>query len=33
LSAGERFQPKQLRRILSGAFSAGPSVRHGEKRA
>jgi Trk-type K+ transport system membrane component len=33
LSAAERFQPKQLRRILSSAFSAGPSVRHGEKRA
>lgn len=31
----ERFKPKQLKRILSGAFSAGPSVRHheGEKRA
>ncbi|KAF1918925.1 cation transport protein-domain-containing protein [Ampelomyces quisqualis] len=33
-SAGDRFKPKQLRRILSGAFSAGPSgVKHGEKRA
>ncbi|OAL04238.1 hypothetical protein IQ06DRAFT_267317 [Phaeosphaeriaceae sp. SRC1lsM3a] len=29
----DRFKPKQLKRILSGAFSAGPSVRHGEKRA
>jgi Trk-type K+ transport system membrane component len=33
LSTAERFRPKQLKRILSGAFSAGPSVRHGEKRA
>jgi Trk-type K+ transport system membrane component len=34
LTAADRFRPKQLKRILSGAFSAGPSsVRHGEKRA
>ncbi|KAJ4377920.1 low affinity potassium transporter [Neocucurbitaria cava] len=32
-SAGDRFNPKQLKRILSGAFSAGPSVQHREKRA
>lgn len=34
-SAGDRFKPKQLRRILSGAFSAGPSTRfhNEEKRA
>jgi potassium uptake Trk family protein len=34
MAAADRFKPKQLKRILSGAFSAGPSsVRHGEKRA
>lgn len=32
-SAGERFKPKQLKRILSGAFSAGPSSHHREKRS
>jgi potassium uptake Trk family protein len=33
-SAGDRFNPRQLKRILSGAFSAGPSTSyHGEKRA
>lgn len=32
-SAGDRFKPKQLKRILSGAFSAGPSAHHREKRA
>ncbi|KAI8933429.1 hypothetical protein NX059_010043 [Plenodomus lindquistii] len=30
-SAADRFKPKQLRRILSGAFTAGPSLR--EKRS
>jgi Trk-type K+ transport system membrane component len=33
LTTAERFRPKQLKRILSGAFSAGPTTRHGEKRA
>jgi Trk-type K+ transport system membrane component len=32
-SGGERFGPKQLKRILSGAFSAGPSAPIREKRA
>ncbi|KAH4598691.1 potassium transporter [Parastagonospora nodorum] len=32
-SAGDRFKPKQLKRILSGAFSAGPSTRfHSEEK-
>jgi hypothetical protein len=31
--SGERFKPKQLKRILSGAFSAGPTARfHGEEK-
>ena len=33
MTAGDRFKPKQLKRILSGAFSNGPSVMHREKRA
>jgi Trk-type K+ transport system membrane component len=32
-SVADRFRPKQLKRIISGAFSAGPSVGHREKRA
>jgi hypothetical protein len=32
-SVADRFKPTQMKRILSGAFSAGPSVPHHEKRA
>ncbi|CAO2647383.1 Nn.00g083050.m01.CDS01 [Neocucurbitaria sp. VM-36] len=32
-TTGDRFKPQQLKRILSGAFSAGPSAPHREKRA
>ncbi|KAF2827037.1 hypothetical protein CC86DRAFT_23504 [Ophiobolus disseminans] len=31
MSAADRFKPRQLKRILSGAFSAGPSANHREK--
>jgi potassium uptake Trk family protein len=32
-SVGDRFRPRQLKRILSGALSAGPTTRRSEKRA
>lgn len=32
-SVADRFKPDQLKRIISGAFSAGPSVPHREKKA
>lgn len=32
-AVSDRFKPKQLKRIISGAFSAGPSSAHREKRA
>ncbi|KAF1848050.1 high affinity potassium transport protein [Cucurbitaria berberidis CBS 394.84] len=32
-TTADRFKPKQLKRILSGAFSAGPTASHREKRA
>lgn len=32
-TVADRFRPTQLKRILSGAFSAGPTANHREKRA